>query len=72
MVGGIARTKQERLLSRSPAIIVATIGRLWMFMSEASHLVLYGSGNSDGGGGMKREADLVCVGEEWYLGVGAG
>lgn len=29
IVGGISALKQERLLSKSPSIVVATPGRLW-------------------------------------------
>ncbi|CAI8057130.1 ATP-dependent RNA helicase DDX24, partial [Geodia barretti] len=34
LVGGMADAKQERMLSQSPPIVVATPGRLWKLMSE--------------------------------------
>ena len=36
IVGGIAPQKQERLLSYRPPIVVATPGRLWQLITEAS------------------------------------
>lgn len=36
VVGGMASQKQERLLNRRPEIVVATPGRLWKLMKEAS------------------------------------
>ncbi len=34
VVGGMARSKQERLLSQRPSIVVGTVGRIWMLMNE--------------------------------------
>lgn len=34
LVGGIAPVKQERLLSRRPAVVVATPGRYWDLMRQ--------------------------------------
>lgn len=39
IVGGISQQKQERLLSKSPEIVVATPGRLWELMRDGySHV----------------------------------
>jgi hypothetical protein len=38
IVGGIAAPKQERLLSYSPPILVATPGRLWQLVQEHPYL----------------------------------
>lgn len=34
VVGGMAQTKQRRMLNRRPEIIVATPGRLWDLIKE--------------------------------------
>ncbi|RKP27028.1 P-loop containing nucleoside triphosphate hydrolase protein, partial [Syncephalis pseudoplumigaleata] len=38
IVGGMSVQKQERMLKQHPDILVATPGRLWEMMSEATHI----------------------------------
>ena len=39
IVGGMSEQKQERLLSKTPDILVATPGRLWSMLNDV-HIVL--------------------------------
>lgn len=36
MVGGMAAVKQERILGKSPEIVVATPGRLWELIQQGN------------------------------------
>lgn len=36
VVGGMAAVKQERILSKSPEIVVATPGRLWELIQQGN------------------------------------
>lgn len=38
VVGGLSQQKQERLLNRKPAVIVATPGRFWTLMESTEYL----------------------------------